>query len=278
MATSTTQKLPTPKQRAAARNLTEALTRYLDTRAVSIVGSVDGRPNEIGSGTCIQLGGHYFIATAAHVIESYPSERLFLVAQNASQVGTVPILGRGKRNDVDVAWLEISPTDAHDVPRDFATLEQLQPHCADVGEDLAILYGSPRDRVQVLSEHELEIAPVGFVTGAPNAPALPNDVDESAHLFLAYPREARTDVHGNAVEAVEAQGFSGGGVWLSHVNDRGVWSPESARLVAIQTSWMPWRWLRCTQIQLWLGMVAEDHEDLRPTLAVSLDLDRWSTR
>ncbi len=255
---------PTPKQRAAAQNLTEALTRYLDTRSVAIVGVKNGRPNEIGSGVCIEIRGRYFIGTAAHVVEPYPSEDLFLVTQNARQTGTVPIIARGHRDDpADVAWLEIDQAAARRVPRDFVTLEQFQLHCADIGDDLALLYGSPVDRIEQVNDHELDIGPVGFLTGAPDGSSLPPAADRSMHMFLDYPRDGRTDVLGNPVQAPKAFGFSGGGVWLSRINENGLWSPESARLVAIETSWKTWSWVKCTQVQHWLQMLAEDHEAIR---------------
>ena len=42
----------------------EALVRHLDERCVGILGFKGDDPSEIGSGTCIALGGRFFIATA----------------------------------------------------------------------------------------------------------------------------------------------------------------------------------------------------------------------
>jgi hypothetical protein len=67
-----------------------------------------------------------------------------------------------------------------------------------------------------------------------------------------------------------APGMSGCGIWLVMHRDGSIWVPDKMRMVAIQHSWHEGeRWLRGTQIQHWLRMVADDLPDLRAEIALA---------
>src|SRR4051812_15913316 len=51
---------------------------------------------EQGSGTCIMIGGRYFVATAAHVVAKYP-EQYYAIFSPFTANGALKIVGAGKR-------------------------------------------------------------------------------------------------------------------------------------------------------------------------------------
>lgn len=262
------------KQLIAAQ-ITSAFTHYLDQRTVAVIGMREGVPYEQGSGTCVEVGGRYFIATAAHVVRQYANADIWLIVTHGRQTTPPPIIGRGlrgggERDPVDVAWLELGADTARAIPRHFVPLRQLR---GDMGREIAggaYVYGYPTSRTEK-SPNLLSVQAVGFLT----TPTWDEKGDPATDIFLEYPRENRTDVHGRRVsQPDEPVGMSGGSIWTLNVNAKGVWSPEDARLVGIEHAWREWRWVRGTQIHHWLSMLAEDlpglHDCIRAATETSI--------
>jgi hypothetical protein len=77
---------------------------------------------------------------------------------------------------------------------------------------------------------------------------------DSAGIFLKYPSD-ELRWPGTIVEQLpEAFGMRGGGIWAVRVLTPGVWAPETARLVGIQTAWKRGKYLRGTPIARWIEL------------------------
>jgi hypothetical protein len=62
----------------------------------------------------------------------------------------------------------------------------------------------------------------------------------------------------------DAPGLSGGGIWDQGLAPGEVWTPGSARLIAIQCSWHPTkRYVRGTLLRHWVRLISRDYPDLR---------------
>jgi hypothetical protein len=83
-------------------------------------------------------------------------------------------------------------------------------------------------------------------------------------LYIGYPREMMTEEGPRPLP--KAPGLSGSGVWSLGPPMNEIWSPDSARLVALQRSWLEYEYLRCTLIRDWLTMVREDIPELAPEI------------
>lgn len=258
---------------------TEALVRNLDDRCVGIVGLKGETPSEIGSGTCITVGDRFFVATAAHVIEDYSNQELFIVhTRDPSNVWT-EIIGRGakgggRKDPEDVAFLELSREAATALGKIFVEVSMLRTGVSDLGDDdNALVYGYPAEKVDpaLFAQKKLRLQPVGYLTPTKalgSTGALARPADAAYDLFLEYPTVGNLLPSGEHLATLPAApGMSGGSVWETGLPVSGVWAPAKCRLVAIQRSWAKNDWLRCTQIQHWLRLVRSEI----PALAELLD-------
>jgi hypothetical protein len=256
------------KPKVLAVETTRALTRHLDERAVAIIATVGHF--DLGSGVCISIGGRYFVATAAHVVSEYQTAELFLVTQRERQTERVPICGRGHRgggkdDPLDIAWLEIEPADAKSLKREFVPGERLRCGCSELPNDFAFVYGFPTQlAVPTLKDnvHAVHLQPIGRGTATLDGTDRPDVGSVDVDIFLEYRGVGTFDVDGASVAPRTPLGLSGGEIWAVELNTNDLWTVESARLIAIDHSWLKWKWIRGTQIQHWLLMLKEDNPDL----------------
>jgi hypothetical protein len=88
-------------------------------------------------------------------------------------------------------------------------------------------------------------------------------------LYVEYPREMMTAE--GVKQLPRAPGLSGSGLWTVNPRVGGIWTPDMAKLVAIQRSWTEWEWLRGTLIREWLTMIREDLPELAGEIDPVLD-------
>lgn len=260
------------------RGQTEALVRHLDEQCVALIGFQGDTPGEVGSGTCVTIGGRFFVATAAHFIEDYANADLFIVHTRTPKPADqrVPIIGRGLRggkvtDPVDVAFLEISGESAISIGKKFVPLERLEPCCEDLPQDLAFVYGYPSEKVdpELLKQQKVRLQPIGYLTIPIDPASLGRD--RNFDVYLEYPAAGNKLTTGEELDKLPAaHGISGGGIWAAHVNEPGLWSPDKCKLIATEQSWRGDEWVRGTQIQHWLDLVATDIPELRPLIEALL--------
>jgi hypothetical protein len=264
----------------------EALVRHLDDRCVGILGFRDDFPEKLGSGTCITLGGRFFIATAAHVIAPYTNDELFIIHSRTPGGTLTPILRRGARggrlqDPEDVAFLELAPEHARSLGKNFVDASRLMPGISHLPEDNVLVYGYPEDNIDPaqLAERHFKVQPIGFlsppmplasVTGTSTA------LDARYHLVFEYPKIGNILSTGAALpELPAAWGISGGSVWAGGMREPGVWAPDKCRLIAIEYRWFEFEWARCTQIQHWLDLLRCDLPELKAHIDPILGC-RWA--
>lgn len=269
---------PTDKQLKLFVQVNNSVLAHLEYISIAIVGLRNGEPYEFGSGTCVEIAGRYFIATAHHVVAAYGNNELFLILQHDAQQWTPMLLGRGGDDALDVAWLEL-PVEIFEagIDRRFISHTRLLPNRGHVNEDVAVVHGFPRRLLEPQKVHRglqgLSVQPLCFGSSTLD-PSPINDSVADRDIYLDYPKGPLTGSDGHPAVPIEAPGLSGGGIWIVDANKKGVWSPESCRLIGIQHSWMEWKWVRGTQIQHWISLVARDLPELAPALGVTRGLAR----
>lgn len=107
-------------------------TNYISTRSVAIVIRDRAGNTATGTSTCIQIGSHHLLATAAHVIEEVNDDRIKLIPAGELSSSRLPFIGRscGPQRAAphrDVAWIELDPAVARDNRLRFITTEDLKP-------------------------------------------------------------------------------------------------------------------------------------------------------
>jgi hypothetical protein len=231
-----------------------------------------------GSGTCIRIGGRFFVATAAHVVAKFPVTRYAVLTPITSdQVLKVIAGGRrggGPRDDLDVAWLELSGRAAAAAGRSFLDLGRLAPYCDGADEALCI-YGAPTERRVGGTKKGLPsftaVASM-WETRAMTAEQV-GDVDRKSRIHVEWPRVVRG--HNNESYAYpEPHGISGGAVWsLNTKSQADAWRPEHMQLIGIEFAVQRargYRYLIGQQIHVWLEMLAEDVPELAPSILAHL--------
>lgn len=244
--------------------------------------------SEAGSGTCIRIGGRFFIATAAHVIKDRDPKHHFIVTPVLSNMGLM-IVGGGHRgggdyDEDDVGWLELAPQAAASADRCWLDVHRVRTHSTGVGEQLVVI-GSP------VSEQEREDRSDGSFNlttstpwGAGRALHLKEDLratpDLERRIYIDWPRIVDT-VAGTRYENPPAPGMSGGGIWLTQLG-RPDWRPDQIQLIGIENAWrpsgVPDRYLLGYQMQEWLKMIAEDVPELEPVVAPVMVAGKFAFR
>jgi hypothetical protein len=250
-----------------------ALVRHLDRRAVAIAGFHDDKPSDLGSGTCITVGGRFFISTAAHVVQEFTNEELFVIHTRAPSNVRVPILRRGARggeaDPEDVAFLELAAEEATKLGKDFVEVSRLLPGISELPKDNVLVYGYPTEMIDrvLLKEEKLRVQPIGYLSPTMPLASIRNargPLRADYDLFFEYPeRENILSTGEELLQLPAALGISGGGVWTTCLDEDGVWAPSKCRMIAIERSWPEYEWCRCTQIQHWLDLVRTEIPELQ---------------
>ncbi len=235
-------------------------------------------PLEQGSGTCVRIGGRFFVATAAHLVSKFPSLRYaVLTPSTTNEVLRVRGGGRrggGLRDEVDVAWLELAPRGAAIAGRHFLDLARLGAYRDGRGEDVSV-YGAPT-QLGIRGEREglPSYTAVGrmFPTRAMSRAEV-GEVDHARRIHLHWPRIVAGH-NDESFEYPEAPGLSGGAIWAMNTDTHGEgWRADLAQLIGIEFAVQRargYRYLIGQQLQVWLEMVAEDVPELEPIVRAHL--------
>jgi hypothetical protein len=272
---------------ALQRTTTDAAIDHVARRTV-VVGLFDHsfeRGIRRGTGTCIIIGGRYFVATAGHhfvnVPEPYrvgvmplttePSRDIFLATAHHGR-------GGAGGDQVDVAWLELAAADAVGLGRDFITLDDILPHYAEVAGEPIFSYGFP-DYMEITPRADGQTG-FGFaVQGYATIILDPMTIeprfrpDPAFDIFARYSTSALDGPlpKGRIAKLPDAPGLSGGGFWRLNIGKRGVWTPHDLKLVGIEHEWWPQgEWFRASRIYHWLRLVADDQPELRLEIEAAL--------
>ena len=237
----------------------EAIQAYVSARTVAVTIGDDNRL-DIGSATCVQLGGRFFLATAAHNLVDGSEIRVFAPKAQAR----FPVIGRSHppRNstDPDVGWLELSPGIVQEGRLQFLSAAELHtdvPH-----RPLPLLVqGYPAAEANVVRKLPLRVELLSMGLGTDWLRTEPN-----GSLVLEYPPQSPEDT---GLELPNPSGVSGGGVWLvSPFEPQQIWFAESFSLVGIVTAWSnSGKELFAAPIKPWLELIASDFPELSTALA-----------
>ncbi|VWC77590.1 hypothetical protein BLA39750_00986 [Burkholderia lata] len=239
----------------------EAVRVQLGRYSVTLVTTdAENNPCQIGSGTCVDLGGRRGIFTAAHVVLDAPVNCISVILPERaglnSFVRSVHLEG-GREEDVgraadpiDVAFLELSEEGIQVLSsfKQFLNLDRIESGVA-YRERPFMVYGTPSALVsqEAIARKELPVIPICYATEATQQ--RPAGTTMADHIVLEYPqlgniwgatgRELDVTREPEATLLRDPRGISGGGIWTMRSVDSPIWSPESAVLVGIETGWRP---------------------------------------
>lgn len=246
---------------------------------------IDSELSEVTSATLVRVGSHVLLATAGHCLPSVPSARLRLIGKRKRPIEGERLAflkhARAASERIDVGFVELNG----DIAEDFLGMEALPvERVSDLGsgptDGCCIVMGVPAAVMRSPREIGVVAAPIcgictALVPGEQWSGLLPfrdgiPEPDTSLDVFVGFPADGWREMRRDKPDAApDPKGMSGGGIW-SFLEDRVPWTPDAARLFAIQSRWDPKRtesrYLRGTQIIHWLRLVAEHFPDLRNEL------------
>lgn len=268
---------------ALANEVIEGSRPSLYRHAVTIL-DTDGQNTSIASGTLVSILDRVFIATAGHCIPSNPQDRLwFLIPEPTSSLRErLQIINRGSESDVDVGFLELNKTEADDYfqEKEYCELSQLTPSGPGREKALVTLVGNAAERIDHSQQFDGLPAVAAKVDSyssvilsvdewpSPTSSRRPPNIE--VDMYLDYPEQLSNLDSGTEISASNPGGLSGGALWDMHAMDKGLWTPDCAKIVGIQSAWHPTlRYLRITQIVHWIRLLHDSNVDLQEHLAAS---------
>jgi hypothetical protein len=224
--------------------------------------------SSFGSGTCVRVGGRYFIATAGHVInEAAPNEHFVAtptMRNRALEIVSGNHRGGRQGDDLDIGWLELGGRAAAIAERSFLDVARIRTNCRG-DEDLVFMGASKQDDERSTHDDGLPVLTRRSqwvpTRGIHDQHDLSDTLDPS-HIFLRWGRQK--DLDGTWHEIPWPKGMSGGGVWALNLK-HDPWRADRMQLVGIEYalgSAPAGRYLKAFQMQVWLQMLREDLPEL----------------
>ena len=248
---------PTAHELNLGRETNLAMERYAVRHSASLVLFTSDTRVELGSATCIAIGGKYFLATAGHNLESVDNEAIRIVANQTTSDRWMPILGKNwvKEAGIDVGWVEIETDAARKSKLTFLQIESLGTFEKPCLRSLYLIQGLPAELSNV-KERKISLASLGFMTIPAEPDGVSYDYNPDVEIILEY--------SDSDYPLPIPKGMSGGGVWaIPNDLEPLVWSPEKSRLVGIVKTWREKsKHLAAVKIEHWLELVGSDFPEL----------------
>lgn len=253
------------------RQATRLATDYISTRSVAIVIRDCAGNAAPGTATCIQVGAHFLLTTAGHVIEDMNDDRIELIPAGELSSTPLPFVKRScspcrPAPVSDVAWIKLEPSAVKDNRLRFLALSDLKLGQLAADRDHGFLvHGYPRQSA-ILTPTSSDVESTVAFTMMANEADLHRPL-QAYEVALEYP--PRDDLDRPIRVAPDAYGLSGGGVWWHPRDDEtAVISPTHMKLVAVNTNWhRSTSALFATRIDEWLVLVARDFPDTTEDIA-----------
>ena len=221
----------------------DVLHEFTKARSLPILLGDMSNP-EIATGTCLRVGGRFFVSTVAHATAEYRDDQIWIVhARNREAQERIPLLQRFERiaDGVDLALLEISADSARISQREFATEGAFGDPPRGPGRHILHIHGYPAQFVSAgeLKRQRLRYGGVSFTTLPMSLDDYPERADPSRDVAFAYLESGRRVEDERSLPLPDPGGLSGAGIWSLDPNARGpLLGAHNARWVGIQRAWI----------------------------------------
>lgn len=258
----------------------KALLPHTFRYTVAILKYRSVKNSSVGSGTLVQIGSHFFIATAAHNLTPYDDEYLYIGYTKERSYEQLPIKRCSPQQnehepDIDVGYMEITPDYANAMKeKSFLPLNRIKPFI-NLWKPRVFLNGFPSELVpkDLAKKNMFNLHAMGYLTETRDPKNVNYNNVESRDIFVDYDEIGVLVDKKPDFKMPEPYGISGGGLWALPMASKGkLWDPQDTMLIGIERSWIKSsRVVLCTQIQHWLRMVANDYSDLAHCINEYLD-------
>jgi hypothetical protein len=228
-----------------------SLTEYAKARTCSLGG--------VGTGNVVRLNGDAFIVTAKHVADTfYELKRPQVIFYGNLKIGaSQTIYSAGTDDTLDIALITLHDLDAavsayeYD---DFEFIDDFRRYDFN-GVDLQV-FGFP-EQLQHETKSDLFYSWMSYVTiVCSDQPAT------SDFLFCQYPMKLPVQDSRRLDKATlpAARGLSGAFILKLRLHDsHSVWSPTSAKVIAMQIAWDKRSYIKCSNIAHLKTLLPQSH-------------------
>jgi hypothetical protein len=240
---------------------------------------------EFASGTLVQIGSRYLLATVAHAIPQNLASIVLVKRAELLAIGKVACVTRrsvSEEHDIDVAVFELEGGDLRQLGLEPITLDRIHDAGSGNPNFVTRLCGYPVKWIMPKSSPLPNVSITGFHCLSygcePIEPARwhaistrPRTFDEAVHVVVEFNRDVID--YDTSLEVPSGLpdpfGMSGGGLWqrVRAVADDEIWTPDGYCLFGIQSAWLDeTNFLKAIQVIHWLNLVADTYSDLRGEL------------
>jgi hypothetical protein len=262
-------------------NEVNALAPHTFKYSVAIFQYPDKPVGTVSSGTLVQIGSRFFIATAAHNLTPINDNCLYIaygkepVYEPFRFVRRKPLLNETEP-EFDVGYIEISHDTAKSMnEKEFLPLNRINPFI-NFWPTRVFLTGFPAEMVSLESDLKNKFVSdaIGYLTETKKLNELKCNYDELTDIVVDYEPKSIFVEKQTGITMPQPFGLSGGGLWaLPITQQEKLWTPNNTMLIGIKNSWVEMsNIVRCIQIQYWLKCVAADYPDLEKIIAEYLEL------
>lgn len=242
------------------------------------------------TGTCIpiRIGDRYFLATAAHVLNT--SNRLEIVPRDGTKRPIFQFKNKVVDNTADLGLLELQRSDAARCLSSFLCEDQILVGLSTRRTLPVAVIGYPSDFIKQMSRQHISadqyLRHLAFnsftykgrslhtskwpTSYYERPPRRGRDIfihlNPGPEIMLSHPKRAGIGPLKTKGDIPCLKGISGGGIWLLEIKTEGIWHSHS-RLIGIQVdAKQDENWLRGTLIDRWLALVDANYPALRPAV------------
>lgn len=203
-------------------------------------------PEQYGTGIFLNIGNHYFLITAAHVLDNNSSSMLYIPGNKSGKLvfldgeALKSVAEAGDRNNdrTDVGIIVLKSDLVDEIGND-AFLPISMADVDDIGKkgDIYIAMGYPAKRNEKvnLAERTFKRRPISYTANIlPDEKLSAVGVHRGSHLLLSFKKRHSHDNSGRDITAPDPHGMSGGPLWRFDVYKK---QQPASRLVGILIEW-----------------------------------------
>lgn len=241
---------------------------WLERRTVAIFKVAEGgAPTPEGSGVLIQVADRHFVITAAHVLDLWGKLSLIVPLAGGMTVNLTACRAEVTKDTEHADFAIIPLTEAMAAvllqSKAFVRLSEMDAAAA-TPQGMHAVFGYPQELSRIAQRGRLSNA-LFYPT---NLMPLP-DIDPELAIAMEIHAEIE-DSDGDRSRLPDLRGISGCGMWrlTIDVDDADAWSTDRIRLVGIEHTVRPNRWIRGTRIRHVVAGIASQFRELERSVSL----------
>jgi len=262
---------------AFCEGLRSEILPEIERATIPIYGIQDEKIKRDRTGVLYKIADHHFILTASHGLRQIVEAKipLYVLPNEADPEGpVVPLSAKYHTTEVDgrdIAVVHLPGPIAEQIAshKRFLQHNKLAPFSSS-SKSLYVFFGYPEEWFGKVSTGAIRSRALHVIcteyTGDVTSGFLPR-----VHVALEFEKTGISLFDGEKKHLPDVHGISGCGIWrICDFTREGMekCGIRGLRLVAVQHSWLPGRYVRGTRIEFALRLIAANYPELHPAMSL----------